>query len=345
MGEGRQDRRDQGGIGVSASQKIALTIATGERVHDKVKPLIDGTVQVENCDLSFVPLGRGEMLVRAFEDPAFNVAELSLSNYATRRARGDSPYTAIPVYIARSFRHADIYVRTDRGISAPDDLRGKRIGIAEYEHTLYVWVRGMLEDEYGVRPADVKWISLSTHAPGPGAAFRPPAGVSIEHLHSTKTLSELFEAGEIDALISVTAPPCFTRGSPNLARLFPDHAAVEDDYFRRTGIFPILHIMGIRNELVERHPALAAAVFKGFVAARKVALAAAASPSAPASVTADFARMTALMGQDYYSYGLNERDRATLDLFLDYHFRQGLSDRRLEFAELFSPVALASYEV
>ena len=335
---------------MSTPQEIPLAIATGERVYDKVKPLIDGTVQVENCSLSFAPLGPGEMLVRAFEDPEFNVAELSLSNYVTRRARGDCPYIAIPVYIARSFRHADLYVRTDRNILAPQELRGKRIGIAEYKHTLYVWVRGILEDEYGVRPADVKWISVNKHAPGPSAdAFQPPSGVSIEHLHSAKTLSEMLENGEIDALISVQAPPCFTRGAPNVGRLFSDHPAVEDDYFRRTGIFPILHIMGIRNELVERHPALARNVFKAFLAAKNVALAAevkaAALPSAPAALRTNLTRMTALIAQDYCSYGLNERDCKTLNLFLDYHFRQGLSDRRFEIAELFSPVPISYYEV
>jgi 4,5-dihydroxyphthalate decarboxylase len=286
------------------------------------------------------------MLVRAFEDPAFNVAELSLSNYVTRRARGDCPYVAIPVYIARSFRQGDIYVRTDRNISAPRDLRGKRIGIAEYEHTLYVWVRGMLEDEYGVRPQDVKWVSVSAHAPGP-SEFQPPSGISIEHVQSTRTLSDMLENGEIDALISVLPPPCFIRGAPHIARLFPGHRAVEDDYFRRTGVFPILHIMGIRKELVERHPVLAQNVFKAFLAAKDVALAAeavaAARPSTPTQLASSVTRMTALMGKDYYSYGLNERDCRTLDLFLDYHFRQGLSDRRFEIAELFTPVLLSEY--
>ncbi len=336
---------------MSSSQKIPLVIASGERVYDKVKPLMDGTVQIENCSLSFVPLGSGEMLVRAFEDPEFNVAELSLSNYVSRRARGDCPYVAIPVYIARSFRHADLYVRIDRSILAPQDLRGRRIGIAEYEHTLYVWARGILEDEYGVRPSDIKWISVSKHAPGPSghSAFQPPSGVSIEHLYSAKTLSEMLEIGEIDALISVQAPPCFTRGAPNIARLFADHRAVEDEYFRRTGIFPILHIMGIRNELVERHPGLAQKVFKAFLEAKNVALEAevkaAALPSAAAALKANHTRMTTLMGADYYSYGLNERDCKTLNLFLDYHSRQGLSKRRYEIAELFAPAPVSDYQV
>ena len=289
------------------------------------------------------------MLVRAFEDPEFNVAELSLSNYVSRRARGNCPYVAIPVYIARSFRHADLYVRTDRNISAPQDLRGRRVGITEYEHTLYVWVRGILEDEYGVGLADVKWISVSKHAPGPShdSAFQPPSGVSIEHLHSAKTLSEMLESGEIDALISVQPPTCFTSGAAHIARLFPDHRNVEDEYFRRTGIFPILHIMGIRNELVERHPGLAQNVFKAFREAKNRALEAevkaAALPSAAAALKANHTRMSALMGADHYSYGLNERDCKTLDLFLDYHFRQGLSKRRHEISELFSPVPISDY--
>jgi len=334
---------------MNTSREIALAIATGERVQDKINALVDGSVRIEGCRLSFVPLGRGEMLVRAFEDPSFNIAELSLSNYVARTARGDRPYIAIPVYIARSFRHADIYVRTDRGIATPADMRGKRIGIAEYEHTLYVWVRALLEDEHGVSPADVRWISVGHHSAGDSDhAFQPPPGVTLEHRRTASSLSEMLEAGEIDALISVLAPPCFTRGAPHVARLFADHCAAEDDYFRRTGIFPILHVMGMRSELVEHHPGLAQEVFRAFLDAKNIALAAeartAALPAAAPALTANVERMTALMGEDYYPYGLNERDRRTLDYFLDAHFKQGLSDRRLSIAELFSPVLLSAYD-
>ena len=335
---------------MSVPKTIPLVIAYGEKAYEQTKALIDGTVQIENCRTTFVPLAPGEMLVRSFEDPEFNVAELSLSNYVIRRARGNCPYVAIPAYVSRSFRHADLYVRTDRNIRTPQALRGRRVGIAEYQHTAYVWARAILEDEYGVRPSDVKWVvaSADAHDHSDAPAFQPPPGVVIERLHSAKTLSEMLEDGEIDALISPQVPSCHARGAPHIARLFADHRAVEDDYFRRTGIFPILHVMGIRNELVKSHPGLAENVFRAFLAAKDLALAskieAAALPSAPPSLASEVARMTRLMGEDQYSYGVNERDCKTLDVFLRYHFKQGLSDRRLDVAELFSPVPISHYK-
>ena len=285
---------------------VPLVIAYGNLVYDQTKALIDGSVAVDGCSLSFVQLVAGEMLFRSFEDPEFNIAELSLSNYVARRARGDCPYTALPVFISRSFRHADYYIRTDRGIAKPRDLRGRRIGINEYQHTAYVWARGILEHQYGVKPSDVQWISVGGgHGHGNEPPFVPPAGVSIETRPPGKSPSDLLADGEIDALIAPQVPKCFSMHVSNVGRLFPDHCVVEDDFYRSTGIFPVLHLMGMRNELVAQHPGLAERVFRAFFAAKERALAAkraaARTPGAAPELAAEVARMTALMGEDCYS--------------------------------------------
>ena len=331
------------------AETIPLVIALGKPAREYVAAIADERVEIENCSASFVDLEAGEMLHRAFSDPSFNVAELSLSNYVIRREQRNCPYVALPVYISRSFRHSDIYVRTDRAIKRPQDLRARRIGIAEYQHTAYVWARGMLEHEYGIRPTDVRWICLAgdSHGDHGSGHFVPPYGVSVESAAPAKTLSDLLEHGNVDAIISPRVPACFTRGSPHVGRLFPDYRAVEDDYFRRTQIFPILHIMGIRTELVEAYPALAPNVFNAFVAAKNLALSAqiAAAEAAPADsvLRNEVQRMWELMGEDYYSYGLDARDRGTLETFLRYHFEQGLSRRQGSVEELFAPVPIANY--
>jgi 4,5-dihydroxyphthalate decarboxylase len=248
------------------------------------------------------------------------------------------------------FVHSFFYIRTDRGIAAPGDLRGRRVGIAEYQHTAYVWSRGLLHHEYGVPATDVTWVSVpGKHGSTKESDFQTPPDVSIEHMSGAKTPSELLEQGEIDALISPGIPDCYTRKAKNVARLFPDHEAVEEAYYARTGIYPILHVMGLRNELAQQHPALAHELFKAFVAAKDIVLndetRNAAAPSAPAALAAQVARMTRMMGRDYRAYGLAENERNTLQAFLEYHHEQGLSDRRLDIAETFSPIPVSDYAV
>ena len=312
--------------------KIPLVIAYGVQATDRVRALIDGTVQIEGCEAQFVSLKPGEMLVRSFEDPAFNVAELSLSNYITRRLRGDCPYIALPVPIARNFRHGDIYVRTDRGIDTPQDLRGKRIGITEYEHTAHVWVRGILQSEYGVSPDELIWVSgrldATSHPVHGNSVF--PATSRVERAGEGVTLSQMLEDGRLDGIVSPQAPSVFSNKPELVTRLFRDREAVENDYFRRTGILPILHIMGIRPELAAEYPWLPRRLYEAFVAAKNVAIAGASGAEAQ--------RMRGLMGSDWYPYGLDDGTRQTLASFFQYHFDQGLSDRKPTLDELFVSV-------
>ena len=315
------------------SEKISLVIACAD--NKRTHPLVDGSVGVENCTVAFRKLVSGEMYARSFEDPEFNVAELSLSNYVTMRQNGVCPYVAMPIYIGRGFVHTHFYVRTDRGIRSPADLRGRRVGLAEYNHTAHTWARQLLQDEYGVHPSDVQWISgrrETTNHPIK-TDFRPPTGVKLDYIGPEKALADMLAAGEIDAMINPHAPSCVANSAPNVGRLITDNVPVEDAYFRKTGIFPIWHILGLRTELAQRNPWLPAQLFKAFMKAKNIGL----------DVSPDRDRLRALMGEDFFPYGLGERERMTLETFLGAHFDQGLSNRRFSVDELFTPFSPSEY--
>ena len=327
---------------------IPLAVACGN--YDRTRPLLDGQVLIEGCTPIFLALSPGEMFFRAFVNEEFDVSELSLSSYVMRRARGDCPYIGIPAFISRAFRHSAIYVRTDRSITRPEDLRGRLVGVPEYQVTAAVWVRGLLQEEYGISPRDLRWISGGVEMPGrvEKVPFTPPGGVSLEAAPDGQTLSRMLEDGRIDALIAPQAPSCFTRGVPTVGRLFADFGVDEEAYYRRTGIFPIMHIVGIRTSLAAGHPWLPASVYKAFAAAKDLAVAALSDPDALKtslpSLTWSAERAKALMGKDFWPYGL-DANAGTLEVFLRYHFEQGLSPRRLAPDELFAPSTTAQSKV
>ena len=327
---------------------IPLAIACGN--YDRTRALFDGQVQIEGCDPTFLPQSPGEIFFRAFVHKEYDVAELSLSSYVMGRARGDCAYVGIPVFLSRAFRHSAIYVRTDRNIKRPADLRGRTVGVPEYQVTAAVWVRGLLQDEYGVSPRDLRWTSGGLETPGrvEKLPFTPPSGVSVSAAPNGKTLSRMLAEGEVDAIIAPQAPSCFTHGVPNVGRLFPNFGADEEDYYRRTGVFPIMHIVGIKAELVARHPWLPASLYKAFRLAKDIALTALSDPDALRvslpSLTWSAERAKALMGHDFWPYGLEENAK-TLEIFLRYHFDQGLSQRRLTTGELFAASTASQFKV
>ncbi len=329
-------------------QSVPLAIACGN--YDRTRPLFDGRVRIEGCDPIFLPQSPEEIFFRAFVHKEFDVSELSLSSYVMRRSKGDCPYVGIPAFISRTFRHSAIYVRTDRDINRPADLRGRLVGIPEYQQTAAVWVRGLLQDDYGVSPRDLRWVSGGMEMPGrvEKVPFAVPSGVVLEGMPEGKTLSGMLETGEIDALIAPRAPSCFTRGVSNVGRLFTNFGADEEEYYRRTGIFPIMHIVGVKTELATRHPWLPASLYKAFLAAKDIALAALSDPNAlttslPSQLWSA-ERAKALMGEDLWSYGLDENAK-TLEVFLRYHVEQGLSQRRLTPGELFASSTTSQWKI
>lgn len=328
--------------------QLPLTIGCWN--YDRTRALMDGRVPIEGCDPRFLALGPEEVFFRAFRHAEFDVSELSFSSYLMATARGACPYLAIPVFISRAFRHSGIYVRSDRGIAKPADLKGRLVGVPEYQVTAAVWIRGILQHEYGLHPADVEWRSGGIEEPGrhEKLPIELPADVGIEAVAEGKTLSAMLEAGEIDALVTPRAPSCFDRGAPNVARLFPDFRSQERAWFKKTQIFPIMHVIGIRKELAAREPWLGASLMKAFEAAKRIVYAdlreVAALKTTLPWVTREYEETVALMGADYWPYGI-EANRPTLDAFLQYHHEQGLSPARARLEDVFLASAMETVKV
>jgi len=257
-------------------------------------------------------------------------------------SRGENAYVGVPAFVSRVFRHSGIYIRTDRGIAKPEDLRGRTVGLPEYQITANVWIRGMLQDDYGVKPEQIHWRRGGIEQPGRDerSPIKLPANIDLQQIAADKTLSGMLEQGEIDAMITARAPSCFDRGVPNVGRLFPDFKAVEQEYFRRTGLFPIMHLIGIRKSLVEQFPWLPVSVYNAFLAAKNIAVKelnelAQLMVNLP-WVVDHYNEARRVMGEDFWPYGFGENVKA-LETFARYHHEQGLSARRVAPAELFAP--------
>ncbi len=255
----------------------------------------------------------------------------------------------IPAFVSKAFRHTSIYVRTDR-IREPADLKGRKVGLPEWQLTANVWARAILEDDFGVRPADIHWIRGGIEQPGrpEKIAVKPPEGVRLDNAPEGATISGLLEAGEIDGFIAPRPPSFIQHGHPNVGWLFRDPVAAAKEWYQRTKIFPIMHLIGIRRSLVEKHPWLPVAVFKAFEQSKAAALAALSDTSAT-KVTLPFVEETlksvrALMGPDFWSYGV-AANRHTLEVFLRHHHSQGLSARLMKVEELFHPSVYETFKL
>ena len=323
-------------------KKIELSLGCCD--YDRTRALFDGRVRIDGCEVAATPVEPEEAFHRAFKFQEFDVSELSLSSYTAQVSRGDNAYVAIPAFVSRLFRHSGIYIRTDRGIARPQDLRGKTIGLPEYQITANVWIRGILQDDYGVKTPEIHWRSGGIEEPGRGerTPLKLPPEIDLKPIPNDKTLSGMLETGELDGMIGARAPSCFLRGAPNVARLFPDFKRVEQDYFKRTRIFPVMHVIGIRRPLHEKHPWLAVNVMKAFLQAKALCWYELGQighlfNSLPWGV-AEFNETKSLMGEDYWSYGL-EPNRHVLEPFTRWHHEQGLSARQVSPDQLFAPSA------
>ena len=328
--------------------RLAITIACEH--YDRVQAIRDGRVEVAGCDVNFMELGPEELFFRALRNQEFDVCELSMSSYLVGVANGNAPYVAIPVFLSRVFRHSAIYIRTDRGITSPADLKGRRVGVPEYQVTAALWARALLDGEYGVVPQDLHWFRGGLHEPGrvEKVALNLPPSIRIEAIPEDETLDGMFAAGELDALISPRAPRSFLAREPNLALLFPDYRLAEAQYFRKTGIFPIMHVAVIRRALLDKHPWLANSVYEAFVRAKAMALelledVAALKVTLP-WLGAYLDETKAVMGPDYWPYGVKE-NLPTLNAMLHFAHKHGTASRLLTVDELFAPGTLERYKV
>jgi 4,5-dihydroxyphthalate decarboxylase len=318
--------------------KLNLSLAVGP--YDRTRALIDGSVQIDGVTPTCMALSPEEIFFRAFRHAEFDICELSLSSFTVKTAQGSGAYVGVPAFVSRAFRHTSIYVRTDR-IKKPEDLKGKRVGLPEYQLTANVWARAILEGDYGVKPTDIHWVrgGIEDAARPEKISIKLPADIKLDDAPDGKSISTLLKEGAIDGFMA-PRPPSLPKNTPNVGWLFSDPVAAAKDYFKRTRIFPIMHMVGVRRTLAEQHPWLAGAVFKAFNEAKTVALAQLSDTSAT-KVTLPFveerlAEARALMGEDFWSYGLNA-NRKTLETFLRHHHSQGLSPRLMKPEDLFHP--------
>jgi 4,5-dihydroxyphthalate decarboxylase len=326
--------------------KLNLSVAVGP--YDRTRALIDGSVQIDGVNPTCMTLPPEEIFFRAFRHAEFDICELSLSSFTVKTAQGGGPYIGVPAFVSRAFRHTSIYVRTDR-IKKPEDLKGKRVGVPEYQLTANVWARAILQDDYGVKPSDIQWVrgGIEDADRPEKISIKLPADVKLEDAPAGKSISALLAEGAIDGFIA-PRQPSLPENTPNVGWLFSDPVAAAQDYFKRTGIFPIMHIVGVRRTLAEQHPWLPGAVLKAFEQAKTAAIDALRDPSA-SKVTLPFAEervleARALMGEDFWSYGIAP-NRKTLENFYKHHHSQGLSAKLVTPEEMFHPGTHEAFKI
>jgi 4,5-dihydroxyphthalate decarboxylase len=311
--------------------------------YDRTAALVDGRVKPEGLDLDVTVLKPRELFPRMLDHQEFDASELSLGSYASLVARDASPFIAIPVMLSKLFRHSCIYVRNGVGIERPQDLKGKRIGTTQYGATAVVTIKGMLADEYGVMPQDMKWFVGGLNAPTekPLIPLNLPPGVDLRFLERGRTLEAMLAAGELDALFSILIPKLFLDGSPLIARLFPDFKAAEQDYYRRTRIFPIMHVVVLRKDIHRQHPWVAKNLYRAFCQARDAAVAPLYDTDALATslpwLIDHVEESRRVLGNELWAYGI-EPNRAALEALCRWVHAQGLAPRIVTPEELFAPV-------
>ncbi len=328
--------------------RLPLTLACWN--YDRTQALLDGRVRPDGIDLNVQMLEVEETFFRMLRHREFDVAEMSMSSYCVTLTRDDPPFIALPVFPSRLFRHSCIFVSAASGITRPEDLKGKRIGVPEYQMTAPVWIRGILADEYGIDPADVTYVTGGEEQPGREEKLKLnlPDRFRVEAIGPEDTLSAMLADGRIDALHTARTPSTFYSRPDAVRRLFPDFKSVEQDYYRRTGLFPIMHVVAIRRDVYAANRWIARALYKAFEASKALV-------EAELRVTASLRTMlpwqiaaveetTALMGDDWWPYGVAE-NRAVIETFLRYHHAQGLSSRLLAVEELFAPECFDSFRI
>ncbi len=317
-----------------------LTISLACCDYDRTRALFDGRVAVEGCEVVGVPMSPEEAFHRAFKYQEFDVTELSMSSYMNVQSREGSPYIGIPAFVSRLFRHSSIYIRTDRGIEKPEDLRGKTIGVPEYQMTAALWVRGILQDEYGVRAEDISWRNGGLEEGGreERSPLHLPDTIDLQSIPKDETLAQQLDDGRLDAVISARAPSSYY-SNDNIDRLFPDYKAAEQAYFAKTGMFPIMHLVGVRRSIVEKHPWLPVNLYVAFLKAKQLCYEEMEQVGHLAHTMPwpvyELEQVRKLMGEDHWKYGALENEKE-ISAMTRYSFDQGIAARKLEAEDLFA---------
>lgn len=326
--------------------KLDLSLACWD--YDRVRPLMDGSVRPDGINLNFQPLVVEETFFRMLRYREFDAAEMSMSSFLVSLSHPDRPFVGIPIFPSRFFRHSCIYVNAASGIRSAKDLIGKRVGSPEYQMTAPVWIRGILAEYYGVPVDSVTHVTGGEETSGRDEKIpiQLPKNFKVERIGSQQTLAAMLRDGEIDALVTARKPSTFD--GKQVVRLFPDYVKTEREYWQKTGIFPIMHVMAVRREVYEKNRWIARALYKAFVEAQALTYAGLNETAALKGMlpwfNAHVEETIDLMGNDFWPYGL-ARNRDVITTFLRYHAEQGLSDGTITPEDMFAPETLDEFVI
>ncbi|HZT06837.1 MAG TPA: ABC transporter substrate-binding protein [Chloroflexota bacterium] len=322
---------------------LRLSVGCGD--YDRTRALFDGSVPTDGFEIAWEPVNvPHELFVRVLHGE-FDVAEMSFSSLTNAIGRGSRDLIGIPVFTSRLFRHSFIYVNTDSGIEAPQDLIGKRVGVPDYTITAAVWIRGLLQHDYGVAPEQIHWLigGLDTPAKILPLAPRLPSNVKIEQTPDGSILGDMLERGALDAVVCASIPRVFLQGASRVRRLFPDYHRVEADYYRRTGIVPIMHVVALRRSIYEEHRWIAASLYRAFSQSKARCYEWLRQTGAPRTtltwLQAYLDEEREIFGNDPWPYGV-AANRSSIEALTLYVYEQGLCERRVATDELFAPETL-----
>ncbi|HEY2754451.1 MAG TPA: hypothetical protein VGJ01_01760 [Pseudolabrys sp.] len=316
-------------------KKLPLTLACGN--YEIVRPLIDGTVEVDGVDLNILTdMDSATRHWRFLRNQEFDVAEVSGSSYLAARDN-EWPFRAIPVFLHRRFRHGFMFINTGKGISKPSDLKGRTIGVKTLMTTAILWMRGILQNEYGVPLNSIEWVAELDD----DVQVTLPPDIKVRRLPDNKSVETMLAEGELDAVFHSDLIKPFLAKDQRVARLFPDTKAEEMAYFKKTGIFPIMHVMGIRQSVAEQHPWLAINLFKAFNEAKAIAMKRMQNPRiVPLAWYRDaWEEQEQIFGPDPWEYGLSDNNRKNLETLVGYSHEQGLIKKRPTLEDLFLSVS------
>jgi 4,5-dihydroxyphthalate decarboxylase len=314
---------------------IHLTLACGN--YEIVRPLKDGTVKADGINLTILTdIDSSTRHWRFLRNREFDVAEVSASSFILAKD-ADHPFVGIPVFLHRRFRHEFVFVNTTKGIREPKDLIGRKVGVKSYQVSAILWMRGILEQEYGVPHKSIEWFSEIDE----DVEFIPPPDLKLTRLADDQTLEEMLISGELDAVIHADLIEPYINGHPAVGRLFDDYKAEEMRYYKKTGIFPIMHVMGVKKEVVEANPWVPISLYKAFDKAKAIAMKRMFNPRIVPLVWYRHAweEQRQLLGPDPWEYGLTDANRHTLETLIGYSYGQGMIKRKLTLDELFVSVA------
>lgn len=332
---------------VSAPARVSLTVAISD--YDHVRDFTSGLVRADGIDANFLIYPVEEIFFRFTKFREWDVSEMSMGKYVSLISQGDTSLTAIPVFPSRIFRQSSIYVRKDGPVRSPADLKGRRVGIPEWAQTAAVYSRGFLVHEYGLQLQDIEWHQAGVNEAGrvEKVELKLPSGVRLLPRRD-RSLNGMLLSGEVDAVMTAHPPQCFEDGHPDIRRLFEDYREVETAYWRKTGIFPVMHTIAIRRDVYERHRWIAMNLYKAFEQAKRRSVARvldATAPRVPIPWCFDFAEQARrTFGDDFWPYGL-EPNRVTLEAYLAFAHEQGVCHRPVKPEELFAPETMVSFRI